>query len=120
MMGEMFSLLLKSNSNIFSDLVNTTVLAKNLGSAYLKINGGTGNQFTLDDETIPLKENQVRILPSDWKLLHQWLSRTSLKPVISLPYSSKQWSPRDIISVMGISSRLGVRNCIWQLGSGIT
>lgn len=104
----------------YSDVNNATILARNVGKAYIKINGGTTNQFTLDDSTISVNEKQVRILPSDWQALHQWLSKTNLKPIVALPYTSKQWSPRNIISILGLSNRLGVRNCIWQLGSGKT
>ncbi|KAJ6634250.1 Heparanase [Pseudolycoriella hygida] len=98
-------------------LASTTILAQNLGSAYIKINGGKSTEFTLDDKSIPSKLNQIRILPADWQALHQWIKKTNLKAIVTLPYSSTDWSPRNVMNILGISHRLGVSDCLWQLGS---
>lgn len=41
-----------------------------------------------------------------------------LKPVITLPYNSKKWDPRQIMEILNTSNDLGIDECIWQLGSG--
>lgn len=65
------------------------------------------------------RKQQTSIDPTDLLALSNWMRLTNLQPIIALPYNPNNWNPRDVIKVLGIADKLGIKDCIWQLGSGI-
>lgn len=65
------------------------------------------------------RKRQTVINPADLLELSNWMRLTNLQPIIALPYNPNKWNPRDVIKVLGMADNLGIRDCIWQLGSGI-
>lgn len=41
-----------------------------------------------------------------------------IKPVIALPYDSKNWNTRNVMKILGKVSMLGMDDITWQLGAG--
>lgn len=57
-----------------------------------------------------------------WQIMngaHSVYRSMQSKPVVALPYEPKQWNIRQTIQILGASNKLGLRDCIWQLGSGM-
>lgn len=68
------------------------------------------------DETNRMRQIEFGI--QEWKNLHKWTNEHNFVAVIQLEYDSTTWKARDTLRLLGVANDIGIKNCVWQLGSG--
>jgi hypothetical protein len=92
-------------------------MAKSLSPAYLKI-FGRKSSLKLTSSKIRSPQNRyIEVTPQGWKSFNQWAIQAGIIPVIVLDWSPKTWQPKDVLNVLAVANSLGVRKCLWQLGT---
>uniref|UniRef100_A0A336LV33 CSON000744 protein n=1 Tax=Culicoides sonorensis TaxID=179676 RepID=A0A336LV33_CULSO len=104
-------------SNSTEDIFDT------LGPAYIKLNMSPELKFesgaTLEQiDEINLKR-QIEFGIQEWKNLQKWTEKHNFVAVIQLDYDQSTWKARDTLRLLGVANDIGIKNCVWQLGSEI-
>lgn len=111
--------------SVFEDSVNpisdrTFQMARNLGPMYMKVYGDSSQLELQMDGFARNGEDSglVLITPNGWRAFHKWAQEAGLVPVIVLDYEQDSWKPKDALKVLTVANKLGITNCLWQLGTG--
>ncbi|XP_065075486.1 uncharacterized protein LOC135699212 [Ochlerotatus camptorhynchus] len=111
--------------SVFQDSLNpisdkTFQMAKNLGPMYMKVYGDSSQLELKMDGFAGNEEDSglVQITPNGWRAFNKWAQEAGLVPVFVLDYSEDSWKPRNALKVLTVANKLGITNCLWQLGTG--
>ncbi|KXJ75767.1 uncharacterized protein LOC134285673 isoform X2 [Aedes albopictus] len=111
--------------SVFEDSLNpvsetTFQMAKKLSPMYMKVYGDS-SQLELQMDGFVVKEDDselVQITPNGWRAFDRWAQEAGLVPVFVLDYGEHSWKPRNALKVLTVANKLGITNCLWQLGVG--
>lgn len=93
-----------------------------MGPAFIKLNVNPhlklheGNTLEQMEESNKAKQFEFGV--QEWRNLHKWANKHRFTPVVQLEYDAASWKARDTLSVLGVANDIGIKNCVWQFGSG--
>ncbi|XP_039444358.1 uncharacterized protein LOC120424333 [Culex pipiens pallens] len=110
---------------VFADSINPVneqsfQMTRSLGPMYMKVYCDS-SQLELqidgvggaDDPTL------VQITPKGWRAFNEWVKQAGVLPIFVIDYEvNGGWKPKSALRMLTVANKLGIRNCLWQLGSG--
>ncbi|XP_055643760.1 uncharacterized protein LOC129779970 [Toxorhynchites rutilus septentrionalis] len=109
--------------NVFENSLNpisekSFLMAKNLGPMFLKVYGDS-SQLELQIESRNDRSGDsdlIQITPNGWRAFNEWAQQAGVIPIFVLDYEQANWKPTGALKVLTVAKKLGVQNCLWQLG----
>ncbi|XP_058812408.1 uncharacterized protein LOC131676970 [Topomyia yanbarensis] len=95
-------------------------MARNLGPMYVKV-FGDADQLELNmagSGEMGSDTDLIQLTPNGWKAFDEWAELAGVIPVFVLDYSGECWKPKTALKLLTVAHKLGIRDCLWQLGSG--
>lgn len=110
---------------VFADSINPVneqsfQMTRSLGPMYMKVYCDS-SQLELqidgvggaDDPTL------VQITPKGWRAFNEWVKQAGVVPIFVIDYEvNGGWKPKSALRMLTVANKLGIRNCLWQLGTG--
>lgn len=73
---------------------------------------------TLEEVDEINRVRQIEFGIQEWKNLNKWTNKHNFVAVIQLEYDMSSWKARDTLRLLGVANDIGIKDCVWQLGSG--
>ncbi|XP_058447319.1 uncharacterized protein LOC131427789 [Malaya genurostris] len=109
---------------VFEDSINpisetSFLMARNLGPMYFKVFGDSGQlELNMAGSSETLFDTElIQLTPNGWKAFDEWAELAGVIPVFVIDYSGENWKPKSALRVLTVAHKLGIRDCLWQLGS---
>ncbi|XP_053698745.1 uncharacterized protein LOC128745691 [Sabethes cyaneus] len=96
-------------------------MAKSVGPMYVKVFSDSDQLLLNMDgsgETTDADAELVRLTPNGWKAFDDWAEQVGVIPIFVLDYDESYWKPKHALKTLTVAHKLGIKDCLWQLGNG--
>ncbi|XP_055539244.1 uncharacterized protein LOC129726491 [Wyeomyia smithii] len=95
-------------------------MAKNVGPMYVKVFSDSDQLLLNMDGSSETNGDAelVQLTPNGWKAFDDWAEQVGVIPIFVLDYSESSWKPKHALKTLTVAHKLGIKDCLWQLGNG--